>query len=163
MPNLNAKAPGDNFYPKYAVHRDAPVSAIAITKGRLYTKGGAEADGDQLVAVTETGFVNGIYQATETIAVAGTAGEHTMQCQIQRSRVCLVASADNMHAGQVVQYNIATHKVEVWTGTAGGITPNELHIICGRIYRIYSKENIEVEKELTAADDYVIVDLGGVF
>ncbi len=160
MPNVNAKVAGDNFYPKYSVPHTAPVSAIAITKGRLYTKGGATATGNQLVAVTATGFINGIYQATETIATAGGAGDHTMQCWTVRSRIGLPAKVANMHAGMKVKYDITNHKAEAWTGSSGGVTPNELNNCIGTILEIYSKTDITKRKDITAADDIVIIDLG---
>ena len=160
MPNINPKEPGDNFYPKYAVPETPPVSAIQIVKGRLYTKGGSVPAGNQLIAVTATGFQNGIYQASEAIDTAGTAGQHNMQCWTTRSRIGLIAKTANMHSGQVIQYDIAEHKVEPWAPTANGVTANQANLVCGRIYKIYSQTDITVEKDVTAVDDVVIVDLG---
>ena len=160
MPNVNPKVAGDNFYPQYNVVTSQPVSAIIITKGRLYTKGGTITAGDQLVAPTATGFLNGIYQASVSIPVAGTAGENTVDTFGPRSRIALPAKVANMHSGQLVKYDIVNHNVELWTGTSGGITPNELNSIVGRIYKIYSKIDIATEKNITAVGDLVIIDQG---
>ena len=160
MPNINPKVAGDNFYPQYNVVTKQPVSAITITKGRLYTKGGTAATGNQLVAVTATGFTNGIYQASVSIPTAGTAGENTVDTFGGRSRIALPAKVANMHAGQLVKYDTTNHNVELWTGTTGGVTPNELNSIVGRIYKIYSKTDIEVEKDVTLAGDLVIIEQG---
>ena len=160
MPNLNAKDAGDNFYPQYNRVTLESVSAIIIKKGRLYTKGSAALVGNQLVVPAATGFINGIYQATRAIPVAGTAGEHSVQCYGPGSRIGIPAKDDNMHRGQLVKYNIASHDVSLWSGTTGGVTPNEYAIKIGRIFEIYSKDDITVEKDYTVEDDIVIVEVG---
>ena len=160
MPNLNPKDAGDNFYPQYNRVTSESVSAITIKKGRLYTKGSASATGNQLVAPAASGFINGIYQATRAIVVAGTAGEHSVQCYGPGSRIGIPAKDANLHRGQLVKYNIATHDVSLWSGTTGGVTPNEYAGKVGRIFEIYSKDDITVEKDVTEADDMVIVEVG---
>ena len=160
MPNINPKSPGDNVYPQYNRVKSAPVSAIKIIKGRLYTKGASGDTGNQLQEVTETGFVNGIYQPAENIVTAGQAGEHTVDVFGVGSRVALIAAVAGMHSGQKISYNITTHKVEVFTGTEGGITPNEFNLCIGRIFEIKDRDIIETEKDITEADDVIIAELG---
>lgn len=160
MPNVTAKEAGDNFYPQYNVVTREPVSNITITKGRLYTKGGG-ANGNQLVAVGAAGFIRGIYQAAASIETAGEAGENHVQCYTTRSRVGLPAKTANLHAGDLVKYDIANHNVELWTGSTSAATA-ELAGIVGRIYKIYTMTDITVEKDVTAVGDIVIVDLYGV-
>lgn len=159
MPNTSPKKAGDNFYPKYNIVTTEPVSAIEVVKGRLYTKGSDAATANQLVAAGAAGFLNGIYQATASIKNAGTAGQHSVQCFGPGTRVGLIAKDANMHAGQKAKYDTATHKIILWTGTAGGITANEYNSKVGRIFKIYSKTDITKEKSVTAANDLVIVEM----
>ena len=64
-----------------------------------------------------------------------------------------------MHRGQLVKYNHATHDVSLWTASST-ITINEYSNKVGRIFEIYSKDDIRVEKDVTEADDIVIVEVG---
>lgn len=158
MPNINAKGAGDSFYPEYEIVTTEPVSAIALTKGRLYTKGSAAATANQLVAAGTTGFINGLYQATRTISTAGAAGANTVQCYGPGSRIGLPAKTANLHAGQLVKYDTTNHNVELFTGSAT-FTVTEYASKIGRILEIYTKTSINTPKQVTAIGDIVIVEL----
>lgn len=154
MPNLNAKGAGDNFYPQYNVVTTEPVGAITVTKGRLYTK---DASGN-LIAATATGFARGLYQATRTIATAGAAGANSVQCFGPRSRIGIPAKVADMHPGDRVSYDVATHDVNL--APLSTVNANNLNTVIGRIYKIFTKTDITVEKKVTAVGDIVIVEFG---
>ena len=156
MPNLTPKKPGDNFYPQLQRVTTEPISSIAVTKGRLYTKGSG-ASGNQLVAAGATGFLRGIYQATRDVP-AGTAGANRVQCFGPGTRIALPAKVAELHAGDLLKYDTTNHNVELWTGSSQ-ITTNEYAGRIGRIFKIYSRDDITVEKDVTAIGDIVIVDV----
>lgn len=175
MPRINNKGPGDICFPNYAVVQTMEVSAIPITKGRLYTTGGAVANGNQIITPTaDAGFLNGIYQAMRSISSAGDAGEHTVQFLTSRSRVLLPARAVNMHAGMRLSYNLVSNEVQPWNVAAGaGGSPigREMFNYVGRIVEVYSateadwpdKKKLTIEAAGAGADrkaDLVMVDLG---
>lgn len=160
MAEINPKKAGDVVYPQYARITYEKVSAITITKGRLYTKG-ADAAGNQLIAVASGDSVmRGMYQAMESIGTAGTAGEHRVQCLGPGSRILIAAKAANMHAGDRVKYLTATHNVDVADITSGGVTGAEFQRMIGRIFEIYTKSKLNEKKDVTAAGDLVVVELG---
>ena len=157
MPLVANKQAGDNFYPQYNVVVREDVGAIAITKGRLYTK---DASGNLVAATSTSGFIRGIFQASRSIPTAGSAGEHAVDCFAHRSRIGLPAAA-GLTAGCLVKYNFTSHQAELFTG-ATDLTTVQLTQTIGRVYKIYSKAGVAIEndKKVSAAGDIVIIDLG---
>ena len=162
MPDINPKGVGDNFYPRYNVVTTEPCSAsLAVKKGRLYTE---DASGHLVAPTTALEiFKHGIYQATRDFTAGSTAGSDSVQCFGPGSRVCLKATAAGVERGAKVRLNGITgdnlSQVKVWDQDGASLAKIDLHTLIGRVYKIYSKTDITVEKDLTAAGDLVIVVL----
>ena len=162
MPDTNPKVPGSILYPQsFFTHLSPePLGAIAITKGKLYSKA---SDSNNIIAVNTAGFENGIFQATEELTTAPTAGEITQQMLGPGSRVLLKAKDADLHAGQKVQWNGtknagATDDVSAWSVSTSP-TRGELASYIGRIVEIYTLDNSGARKNLTSANDLVVVEL----
>ena len=162
MPDINPKVPGSILYPQsfFTNLTPEPLGAIAITKGKLYTKA---SDSNNIIAVTTSGFENGVYQATEELTPAPTAGEITQQMLGPGSRILLKAKDADLHAGQKTQWNGvksagATDDVSAWS-VSSSPTRGELAAYVGRIIEIYTLGSSGERKNVTAANDLVVVEL----
>ena len=160
MPDINPKGPGDNFYPRYNVVTTEPCDgSLDVKKGFLYTK---NTSGHLVVPTGALEiFKNGLYQATRTFTASSTDGADHVQCFGPGSRVCLEANDADMPRGMKVQLESLTARDEVkewdWAGTS--VAKSDFHTLVGRIYKIYSKTDLTVEKDKTAAGDLVVVVL----
>jgi len=147
MADLNPLEPGDVPYPQYSVTTTQPVDAIPVVKGVVYTKNAA---GD-LVAVVAT-LVDGIYQATADIEVAGTAGENSVQCLGPRSRMVFTTQIAGLIVGEDV-YVVPT------TTDVTNIVAAALYL--GKIFEIYTLNSDSTSKKITEVGDKVIVETVG--
>jgi len=147
MPNLNPLLPGDTPYPQYSVTITQKTTAIQITKGVLYTKDAA----GRLIVPTTT-LETGLFQSKVTPS-AVSAVDDGVQVLAPRSRILLQDIVGGLVEGDDVLLTVGTDQCVT------GAKTSLLYI--GKVIEIYTKDTNGNKKQVTAANDYVIVDTVG--
>lgn len=150
MPDLNPLKEGDVSSVQYTTVITQPISAnLAITKGVVYTKNAA----GHLIAVTDT-VVKGIFQAATSAPANATAGDGKVQCLTQRSRFLKKAIVAGLVTGDSV--TIASGGASVISGAKSAAN------YVGTVFEIYTKDANGTAKDVSVANDLVIIDMAGV-
>ena len=160
MPVLTPHQPGDAYYPQFDVRRSMPINAgVSIVKGNIYT---ADSQGN-IVAVTGSGGVaflgDGLFQATvDLAAVTGESdGDRNVQFITPASYMILKADA-SLTVGNRVDLKIVGAVVTADRVQGAPLIYSRGSI--GRIFRILSVDGKELQKQVTAANDLVVVRTG---
>lgn len=154
MPALNNKVPGDIFYPDYSRIKTT-VANGAVTKGHIYSfdsaghiQTGTKVNTD-ILDVT-TGMCQAMHDAKDNESV---------QVLMPGSRIGVEAAA-SLHIGTPVQYDASNSEVKHIDGGASGKAEEYLERAIGRVFEVYTKDNIAVDQPAAADGEIVIVELG---
>lgn len=158
MPNLTPLQLGDTPYPnRCGVIPKFITLGLAVTKGLIYT---SDVNGRIIVPISTLGVADltlGAFQAMDTYPAPTTNDTDTGQFLVPASRV-LIKSPAGLVVGQ-----------EVELSSSGSVTTQDTCMIAvqpktkgylGRIVEIYTKNTNGTIKEITAANDLVVIVLG---
>lgn len=158
MPKTNPMVNGDVPYPQYSVTVTAFQDAsLAVTKGYIYTK---NSSGNLIVPISTTGVADlsrGVFQARDASPSNGTAGVQGVQCLVPKSRIILKAPA-NLVVGDEVELD-SSGSTTTQDTCMQAVQPHTKGYL-GRIVEIYTKDSSGNPKQVTAANDLVIIQLG---
>lgn len=147
MPNLNPLLPGDTPYPQYSVTVTQKTTAIQITKGVVYTK-----DGVGRLIVSALTLERGLFQSRVT-PDAVSALDDGVQVLAPRSRILMQDIVGGLVEGDDVILTANTDQVV--TGAKASL------LYLGKVIEIYTKDSNGSKKQVTVANDYVIIDTVG--
>ena len=180
-PDIRSKQPGDMVYPDYSRILTLDTN-VAVTKGKLYTmqylisaagargkvsQFGATANANtikhkEISSATYGSFENGIVQPMLTLTSKDRdAGRTKVSCLMHGSRILVKGAAGITH-GSLLRYNVGDNQVEkhAFASGNGANTGEQMSMLIGRAWAVYSGDNIETEKKVSAAGDNIIVDVG---
>ena len=163
MVRISPRETGDDIYEQYTIKKTYELATdVSAVKGNLYTFGA----GGRLVNLQSSSnlvtLASGVVQATAKVAsktlVTGEA-QPTIQCHVGGSWVILKAAAADMTPQMRVVVSATGSTVKPQHVAQLGTTTAFAYVL-GTIHEILAFDSNEKQKQVTAIDDLVVVQMG---
>lgn len=158
MPNTSPLKAGDAPFQQYSATVTRIIKAnLAIIKGSIFTP---DSSGRLIVPISTSSVADlstGVYQARESVTAGAVEDTDKVQCLTVESRIILKAAA-SLTVGQSVELSSSGSTTDN-TKVMAAVYPKTKGFL-GRIFAIYTPNTDGTEKQVTADNDLVIIDLG---
>jgi hypothetical protein len=157
MPNTTPLGIGDVPYDQHSTTKTNVIKqSVAITKGYIYTPDG---EGRLIVPVSTTSVADltkGIFQARESVTAPSAEDADKVQGLVPKSRIILKGAA-NLVEGQEVELS-SSGSTTTQDKCMAAASPRTKGFL-GRIFEIYTKNTDGTNKQKTADNDLVVIEL----